>query len=118
MLIQPIAVDMNSSLNNIRNGNAFKLKMKYFVTIFVVFHISLILLQKTSIASPLDNYLDKNSLEDNGVELLTDVEEYMDKDAEDDGFTLNFPDVQKRKPSNQQIANVKEWESFSGGENK
>ncbi|XP_060858236.1 uncharacterized protein LOC132935654 isoform X1 [Metopolophium dirhodum] len=77
--------------------------MKYFVTIFMVFHISLILLQKTSTASPLDNYLDKDSLEENGVELLTDIEEYMDKDAEDNGSALDFPDVQKRKLSSHRI---------------
>ncbi|KAL5237785.1 hypothetical protein ACI65C_005195 [Semiaphis heraclei] len=78
-----------------------KLKMKYFVTIFMVFQISLILQQSTSTASPLDNYLDKDPLEENGVELLTDIEDYMDKDAEDNELIL--ADVQKRKLSGHKI---------------
>jgi len=34
--------------------------------------------------------------EENEVALFTDIEDYMDKDVEDDGLVLGFPDIQKR----------------------
>ncbi|XP_026819943.1 uncharacterized protein LOC113558649 [Rhopalosiphum maidis] len=77
--------------------------MKFFITIFMVFHISFIVLQMKSTASPLDNYSDKDSYEENEVALFTDIEDYMNKDMEDEGLVLAFPDIQKRKPSTHKI---------------
>ncbi|XP_025417777.1 uncharacterized protein LOC112688678 [Sipha flava] len=77
--------------------------MKYFITICVVLCTTILLLENTSTASPLDNYPERDFFDEDGTPLLTDLEEYMDKDntAEDEDLIYGVPDldVQKRKLS-------------------
>lgn len=67
----------------------------YFIKYIVIVrctHLKNIKIEKRQVDIPTLIFV----LEENEVALFTDIEDYMDKDVEDDGLVLAFPDIQKR----------------------